>query len=479
MKYGIGILLISCIMMASCGGSSATPDPASQGDLIMYEVREQGGAKPSPVTELIVADSNGNESKRIPLPYGPQVGHLVPVDNNYGTLFTNQYTDTDEEYFVYLIDVAQGKVLDVGEEIHLERQDASSFPRLSYDNAQSHWGLLDNFGRGLAYLVNLDDAHAYDLTILCGELERPWGRFSSDGAYLVIGKPWWLIPTANHAAARFLGTRLDFDFGGFSSDSKHMVYTKQSSDGHDEVVVERLDTSEAEVVATGESLHAVFVPDQNQLVICRTGVVSLLSLDTQSEQEIGEYEGRRSMLWFSPSGEKLLLRADNLWYLFDLTNHNVNSLQELDGYYIISDLNYDNRWIVFSDNEEQIFKSLDLESGEIHNTLTLGEKDNFSQWCASSESGKCGLVNSSHVGSEYNIIFQLWLLNNDKGTSSLIVEGSYGYLTGDISADGNRIAVSLFQTEDGIDEQSILLMDADGGNQTVINDASGAVWIGP
>jgi len=296
------------------------------------------------------------------------------------------------------------------------------------------------------------------------------------------------VPTANPGAARRLNRDgqliIDCDF---SDDSRQIVYVKWRGGRGTEVVIEQVDGSGYEVIATGDWFdRAAFVPGQKQLILVRPDRVSLLSLDDRKEQEllVGDLD-RPTFLWFASSGQKAVFGYSEapVWHLLDLKKGTTRSLGGLEGYHPIWARG--RRWLIFDDVPSLTFGeggvhfvTLDLESGETSQVLALGE--DTKQWALLPQlslDGKYALVYQISAVAPTSECCALWLLRANNGKARLLAKA--GRVNGALSPDGRWVAVSIIERTDDRMEAKLTLMETERDGIRSLGEGFGPIWVGP
>jgi hypothetical protein len=265
--------------------------------------------------------------------------------------------------------------------------------------------------------------------------------------------------------------------GDFSSDGKQIAYVQRSDAGELEVVVEQVDGSGSEVVATGELPWTVaFVPGQNQLVLVRQDSLSLLSLKDGQEKGLLAYSGTPyGRLWFSPGGQKLLFGyqqdSTRYWHLVDLKSGAEQRLDDLEGYYPIY-LNAEHRWMFFSDyqgaKQGMHFASLDLESGETHPIRGLDEEALYSASGLFSPRDGVGVI----LGLDKPVT---WFVQAGEGQAHALAEGWVNRYA--VSPDGRWAVASKRDAANRTYTLTIIQLE---GEQThPLGEGVWPVWVRP
>lgn len=454
------------LLLAGCQAGDKGP----QGFILYQTLAEDGQPQ-----ELIIVDPDGKEQHRIPMPDLVRRGTPLPIGHK-------ALVDTLGE--LYLVDAKEGsaQLLPLTEEV---------FPYVSqfrFSGGGERWVLLGRPRGDLTYLLNLETAQVHDVSTL-GESAPGiyYGLFAPDEKHVLlrVGSDLWLIPTANLSAARRLGTGRTTFASNFSGDGKQIAYVQRVEDKSFQVVLESVDGSKSEVVATDDFIDWVFfVPGKQQLVLARSAKVTVLDLDGGAERDLLIISERVRVRrpWFAPSGKNLVLAQDTgdtiTWHFVDLKSATVQPLEGLEDYQAYF-WNPDHRWLVFVDDislgtDGRRLVSLDLESGETRQVLTVARDTSYMGLNDLSSDGKFGLV----VSLAEDKMMQLWLLRSAGGEPRLLAEARG--VQGAFSPDGNWVAVSTW--ERGDDDQfkaQLMLMETQGDETKPLGAGVRPIWVRP
>jgi hypothetical protein len=200
--------LATLALVLTLGG--CTMRGAAPQGLILYQQIDPGGENDKP--EIIVADPQGRELRRIPL-----------ADIEFGTAATWQHRAlfrTSADAF-YLVDAEQG----TAQKLALPDGQAASVGLADFlIGGGKRWTLLGDPQRSQAYLVDLESGQVTDLSMLeapqSGVAFFVAAQFSPDDRYLLLARAddLWLIPTSDPSSARQVVVGLANSLGSFSDD---------------------------------------------------------------------------------------------------------------------------------------------------------------------------------------------------------------------------------------------------------------------
>lgn len=452
---------------------ACSPSAASRRDgngaLLIYQLIDEEGM---PEPGMVVVDEEGEELRRIDLP--EFTFRIFPGRSGNKALV---FTDDDR---AFLIDAQAGSASEL--DIPQDAVD-SLIPRaIGYQ-----WIALADPQGDLAFLVDLDTG---DVTDLMADSDSPqfafFFEFSPDEEYVVIfGDELWIVPTADPDDGFKPGE--ERVAGGSLSCSGELVAYTQRNENRDrfEVVVENLTESSTNIVAVDDlPLEARYIPGSDNLIVFRSDTVSLLSADSDEEQDLLSVDDQFLFhKWFSPNGEKILLGNDEsnkiTWQLIDLEKRDVLNLDELENFYPRFD-RPDQRWMYFSDEirigGSRSFASLDLETGNVHRLLELGDNVNSAMlWQHPAIDGSSRLLRT-----ELNNGQQIWLLNGEEGTARVVAEGQG--INATLSPNGRWVALSTITRNDDGREFGLELIDIDGDEIRPIGEGTKPIspfWLFP
>jgi hypothetical protein len=460
------LCFILALLLAGCGSGAKGPE-----GLILFTPQDAAGVlKP----ELVVVDTQGKEQRRIVLE--------DTVLGGYATQLSGRALVETNDDKVYLVDAKEGTAQRLGEKANARTL------HFHLSGGGERWVLLGTTRGDRAYLVNLQTAEVHDLTTLGSGKAGPifYGMFAPDEVHLVLGvdDELWLVPTARPGDARRVGSDKPTVASGFSSDSKQIAYVQLGEGGPYEAVVEEVDGSGSQVVASSAAWlwPTLFVPQQKQLVLPREDRLTLLSFGDGSERELLRYALLPTRLWFAPSGKKLLVGTDTdagpLWQLVDVQNAAVQALEDLKGFQPLFE-HRDQRWLFFLDNPSygtgtHRFVGLDLESGETHEALALDEETMYMGVREFTADGKFGLLSAQTADQ----VWQLWLLRADGGEARLAAESS-GASGGTFSPNGRWMAVSIGERVGERTETQLKLMATEGDETRELGAGIRPIWVRP
>ncbi|MDE3090760.1 MAG: PD40 domain-containing protein [Chloroflexota bacterium] len=441
--------------------------------LVVYQVWDKDSQLPKP--QLAVTDMNGSELRRISGLSSADVDFVIAGLSSQVSQRTLILTSGEK---IYWVDAAKGiaQRLDVKSGVMLN---AAQF-RFS---GGKRYALLGNARMDLAYLVNLETGKVNDLNAIGqGILIFLNGQFSPSEDYLALftDAGAWLVPTADPTQSRRLGKEKIFFAASFSSDGKQIAYSQMSGSGKSEVWLEQVNGTGSEVIATGDAfMPLAFVPGQRQVVINRSGRLSLFSLDSRKEEELSSYSGQSRRLWFAPGGQALVFDQETdqktTWQWLDLKQRQAKTLNDLDGYAALYS-NVEHRWLTFVNSLNigvgHRFVSLDLETGKTQEILAFDKQTISFLPSDFSPDGKFSVI-AAQIGN----MTQLWLTRADGGKARLLAEvGSAG---GAFSPDGRWVAVSTLIRSDGKNQAKVVLMQTDGNETKLLGEGLKAIWVRP
>ncbi|MFN8459722.1 MAG: hypothetical protein U0401_34590, partial [Anaerolineae bacterium] len=435
---------------------TSTPVPPASFGRILYS---------TDYIELVMADLTGHIYYDLPV---GDIRSWQQLPNDRVFLYT---TERD----IYLLDAAKEQPL----KVDINRDDVRA-PEAGLRPA----AIGQNFAylqmlSGRSYLLNLASGQIDKLTTLEPDFSHiVEAQFSPNDTYLALTADEgsysgvWLIPTADFAARRFLGTTSRLaSFGAFSQDGQWLLYNLWRNKQL-QVILERLDGSESRLLLASAQggIGASFTPDQQLLLKSQQGTqLSLRPFDgSAEEQELDTFSQYVDPVQYSPNGQNLLVRRwqgpGYRWYLLNLATKSAQELTKLQGY-LISLTPQQPRWLIFTPSPlpfqylgrdaEFYFISLDLETGETRRLLPLQTNHSYFQLSLSTD-GRVGLL-EARTGAKHDErivageLFtdqivgggkdQLWLLPADTVQRRLLAE-TENVLQGTISPDGRYVALS-------------------------------------
>jgi hypothetical protein len=288
----LALLAIGLLLLAACGAgggvSSDSDSSSTSGDgepgLILYQPADEAGL---PAPELVVADVNGNEQRRIPL------SDLSQIQKGFATQFSHRALFFAEDGAIYLVDAGDGAAQKLELPPETGRQLSPNPSGFGLAGGKK-WVVLASAIGDQGYLVDLETGQVTSLTAMNRRIEFfLGGQFSPDDAYLSLngGMSFWLALTSSLKDAR----PLEAVNVNFSNDGRQIVYVLLNKQPKEwQVVVEAVDGSKSEIVLTADTFidpHVAFGPGQNQLVIMTEETLSLLDANDGTEKELLTYEG--------------------------------------------------------------------------------------------------------------------------------------------------------------------------------------------
>ena len=445
-----------------------------QGNIVYQAVDEDG--KPAP--EVVVLDAGGKELRRIELP--DDVGLLYP----FRSLLSRRvlYEDAIVTQKWFLVDIISGELQEFDS---LGRgQDRARPCAFSSDAFYSDAVLL--CGKEGVYLLDVDAGEVLDVPI---ELDPTSPvpplvvLVSPDEAYFLVwaSGDLWLVPAATPEDTRRLGLERSVSHATLSEDNEFIVYTERTEEGDTQVVKEKIDGSDIEIILSDPDVHRVaFVPKHDQLVIVRRELVSLYSLDDQEEHDLFEPVDIVRGLWFDPDGKKAAFGvggrkiAEVEWTYVDLEKRTEEELYELEGYYRVHG-RASSRWLFLADDhppEDDVrIASLDLETAEVRTHVSLEGVSDF-HFVGLTEDGRVGLVIAFLEEGE----MQIWLLVAEQDDAVLLA-GSRA-VSVSLSPDGEWVVLSEREESDE-QTMTIKLVATDSGEEQVVGEGFMPIWAKP
>ena len=461
MRTRLSLLMLLLVSITGCASGDE--------GVIVYGAFD---GKPQP--ELVVVDTSGQELHRIRLP--DTVRMSFPTQ-----LSQKAVIETFNDRW-YLVDAAQGTLQEV---VFPEEARGKVFPlRLMHEASERHWTLFGEGQGHLAYLVNLETGQVSDLTagITEGtEFYNPnLAMFApaEDSFVVFTSSGLWLVPTVNPGAARRLGP-VTPGVAGFLDDGQQFVHCQIAPDGWTQIIVEQTDGSKSEVVATfREMKSARVVPGKRLILLAGQDGLSTFSVDDRTEHILWERAALVTRVITSDGRKALAEEADTFrWIAVDLERGVAQPLDALTGYRMVpSDVGISGRrWQYFIDSPAMGVVSLDLQTGETHEVLTLGEDLKLWRPLHSSPDGR--LLALATVRAPDNNMKQIWLLNAQTGEARLLAEGTT--VDGRFSPDGQWVAVSTFRRIGDREEASVTLMSSQGTETRPLGSGIRPVWVQP
>jgi hypothetical protein len=388
----------------------------------------------------------------------------------------------------YLVDAKEGDIQALALPPDAQGRVLPEAAQFSLSGGGQRWSLLGSPQGDQAYLIDLETAQVQDLLgTLASKSENVnfsfYGLFSPDETHLILGtdRDLWLLPTENPRRARRLGTARTQYGANFSPDGERIVYLQRTEAGETQVMVAHVDGSGSEVVAAGDGFsHAHFVLGGEGLVLFFEDKVTRLSLDDRQEGELLTFSGPLQRLWIPTDGEKALFSYESgetaVWQLIDLKEETARSLDDLEGYLaLFKDRGH--RWLFFADSVERAgarrFAGLDLETGDVHELLTLDADTKFWSLTGFAPDGEFALITALTDDD----VSQLWLLRASGGAPRLLAESANSF--GAFSPDGHWIAVSTMTRSDEQNQFELALMETDGDETRSLGEGLRPVWVRP
>ena len=458
MKKQVWLWLITLLLLVACKSG----DKGSQALLLYQTLSEDDQPQ-----ELVVVNLQGEEQRRIPMT--DFVRQAVAAQGGFKAMMN---TVSGE----YLVDAKNGTAQ------RLFSGDAFLRP-LQFRGGGKRWMLAGSPQGDLTYLVDLETSQVHDMATLNEESEPVfYALFAPDEAHLVLGMgvDLWLVPTEDPGGARRLGNGKRSFASSFSSDGKQIAYVQRTEPGRFDLVLEAVDGSKSEVVASHDFIGWVaFVPKKDQLVFATRENVVLLSLDDGQEQTLLAVSGPTRRPWFAPDGKKLLLSEEadegTIWHLIGLAG-DVQTLDAVQGYTALL-WNPDHRYLFFIDDPTlgeggRRLVSLDLTSGATNPAMTVDAGSFYMGVVDLAADGKYGLV-VARSGDE----MQLWQIRADGGDPRLLAEADG--VQGSFSPDGEWVAVSTSKRVDDRNERRVILMQTEGDETRAIGEGMRPFWVRP
>jgi Tol biopolymer transport system component len=459
------LLFLFFLPLLACGGTKAL-------GLLVYVASGEDGI---PTSEVVVADPDGTELRRIPLPEAPL--YLLPTRAKHIAL---AWLPNDR---VFWLDAEAS----TAQELAVEGDVTSMVGRVF--GGWRRYAVLASPRGDAAYLVNLETGETTDLIGLDDDFRMAFsGQFSPDERYLVIiGQDVWLLPTADPAKVRRVGGQ-DPGFGvAFSGDSQRIVYTARADEKFT-VVVEAADGSKSEEVLSADDFVVAlgFAPgEKSKIVVGREGSTTLLDLGSGQERELLAHEGLARRLFLYPDGQKMLLvtteSSEDVYFLIDPGTGKVKSLDDLRGYGSATfSENPDARWLYFIDSpgvgQGRRVASLDLRTGDTREVLALDEGSGLYPPLRSASSPDSRLALATVLVQD-NKAMQLWLLDAQTGEARMLAEGTG--VNGAISPDNRWIACGVWTRDGDAQRAELSLIPATGGEAKSLGPGSRPIWLYP
>jgi hypothetical protein len=449
----------------------------NQGNIVYQAVDKDGEALP----ELVVLDSNGKEKSRFDLPDKDTKFYPYRIPIKDRVFFQDPF---NEQWFLF--DITEGDFTDY-----------DGFGDAK-DSAQpcsfgANWVLLCGGSQGL-YLLETESGDVSEIDIPSDPnsvvpLFPQLILVNPDETYSLLGirNERWLVEFENPDDPRKLGDEGYVGNAAFSDDGKSILYSQITEDRETQVFKEQIDGSDSEEIFSGSKIDRVyFVPKHEQLVLAYRDAISLFSLDDEEETELFEIDDIVREAHFDPAGEKALFGVGGFkdetitWTYADLKTGESETLDDLDGYVrAYSPAFHLSRWFFLtdaissqmSDGSEANIASLDLETGQVNELLTI-EDANFFDFTAFSEDGRVALV----------IVFtkdgtQLWLLQADQEDAQLLAEERS--VSGSLSPDGQWVVVGEMKKDGDQTKTSIKIVEVKSGEETRIGEGIMPVWVQP
>ena len=458
-------LVLALFLLVACQSG----DKVGEG-LVLFQAFEDDGEP----KDLVVVNIKGEEQHRIPMPdlvrsgFTTKSSHKALVDTGSGG---------------YLVDAKEGtsQRLDFADDAY------PMVAQFRLSGGGERWLLAGSPRGDLAYLVDVKTGRVHDMTTLSESAPLIfYGLFAPDEEHLVLGSgsELWLVPTANVGQARPLGTGKTSFASGFSRDGERLAYVQRAESDHFELVLESVDGSKSEVVATDAFIGwVVFSPQEDQLVYAGAETVSLLSLGDGEAQTVLSGLDYTRRPFFAPNGKKLLVGEESgdtiVWRLIDLKKREGQVLGDVEGYmaYFWSP---DHRQLFFLDDLSfgkggRHIASLHLESGEINPAMDVDEETSFVGLSDVARYGQFGLVTTTTDDKKW----QLWLIRADGGEPRLLVESDG--VQGAFSPDGQWVAVATLERQEGDVERQVQvrLMATEGDETRLLGDGLRPFWVRP
>lgn len=479
-----GPLRILAVGFALLVAAACVPSgPAAGEPWLVYqawEAGEEGGAQPA----LIVANTSGEELRRIELPtaeLGPPGG--MRLGEGYRAL----YPTRDDS--LLLITAEQGTVQTLSAP-HVLFVDRSRFP------VGSRWAVLTDVGAG-AHLLNLGTGELFDFRSLSDDLKVVgWCYLSADEEHLLIrGLTSWLVPTADPAAARRL---IDDPWPmGFSADGQQIIYALRTgaasgSDAHRlEVSVESLDGSGRVMIGDFEGFPGALalLASRGQIVVQPShGGPVLVDLADGASTELAAPPGTLMPhvgRWYlvSPDGDSLLAvhesPAGESWHTIDVaenTSADVSELQDMDWLWFRP--TETTRWLLFGSDPPYApgpveLVAFDFQTGEATRMDADLEADGATVPLAVSDDGRVAIV--AHMTDP-----QAWLLDLEEGSARRLE--CVGKCVGAaLSPDGRWVALVDRRPDAGgeTDVITLTIVSTDGQQRITVGPGFLPTWVNP
>jgi Tol biopolymer transport system component len=420
--------------------------------------------------ELVVITPDGKEVRRINLP--PNVDRILPTPAGNRVLYM---TNTGQWF---LVDTAEGKSYE------LMFPEARGVLPDSQFKGGKQWMVFDKLYD--AYLVSLADGQTTYLNAVNEDIGAASvsGAFSPDEEYLTLtsNTGLWLIPTAHPDQARQLTeNRIATGQESFSNDGAQIVYSRVTSEAQTEIVIEAVDGSKTDVVATLDT-QAIpqWVYGKQQLLLIEQGQLSLLDLTDRISKVLMNYEGNPHKGCFVLDGRKFVFGYDfndtTSWALIDLDTGMAQTSAELQGYTQILCQTPQQQWLIFinhlwSPDINNRAVALELETGKVQPVLAW--ESNTKERIGYDFPSPNGHLSLMMIPAPQES-FQLWLLNAMDGKARQLVESSG--VNGVFSPDSRWVLVKSF---DDKGESSLSLIETDGEEIRPLGKGWGAVWVLP
>jgi hypothetical protein len=470
----------------------ATP-PAAANDLglIVYQVITPLSDTASPeaglAVDLVAVRPDGTEVTRLDLP-GLALMNPLGID----TFALASYGDTGPHL---LIDAAGGEVRELPLPVwwdgpvlpaHWWRRTLREQRfALVFDGHPTSAALLDSATGDLIDLVSIVRAElGQSENVLVVPIAA---ELSSDETSLVFGtdRNTWIFPTDEPDRPR----RLEGVRGGradLSEDGERLLYVRPVGDEATEIVVSRLDGSEAEVVAHGDRFtYPRWVPDGTgtRALIVRLRGTTLLDLARGEARDLLAHaeDGVPYEPIFAPGGGQVLclVVADErtAWTWLDLEADVRKELHALAGYPPFISPPPGARYLILRPNLNFDVEpgmrvlGLDLTNGDLRSLLTFEGEDPLvliPRFAPTSSDGRFTIAND--FGERHP---RFWLL--DATQSSRLVEGRLGAA---FAPDGSALVALGPEMEAGTGIGPLVVMETQGEGEATLPEAGiGPLWL--
>lgn len=459
----IWLILISFLVVGCTNGLMLNVTDSPPG-YIAYATLDE--SKP----ELVVITPDGKEVRRINL--SPYIDRMFPTSAGNRVLYQ---TNTGKWF---LVDTAEGKSHEL-----LFPEARGVLPDYQFKGGQQ-WMVFGSLWD--AYLVSLKDGETTYLNTVSkdiGKFVDAGGAFSPDEKYLALTSETglWLVPTTHPGQARQLTeNKITARLETFSNDGTQIIYSRVTPDAQTEIVIEAVDGSKTEVVATLDtSAIPRWVYGKQQLLFLEQGQLSLFDL-TDRTSKVLINEGFPHEYCFVLDGRKVVVYYEfdgtSHWTLIDLDTGLAQTPAELQGYSQIICQTPQQQWLIFHDwSPDTGAVALELETGKVQPLLTpeTNTKESFGTYIPSPD-GHLSFLMTQPTSTES---VQLWLLNAANGEArQLFIESNFA-ATGGFSPDSQWALVRSLGDKG---ENSISLMETDGEEIRPLGKGWGAaVWVLP